>query len=49
MVAKISILRLFKAFEERFIWLVYLKVDPLYDDLRGNPDFEKLVDQMHLP
>jgi DNA-binding winged helix-turn-helix (wHTH) protein/tetratricopeptide (TPR) repeat protein len=37
---------LYKAFEERFIWLVYLKVDPVFDKLRGESSFNELVSQM---
>jgi serine/threonine-protein kinase len=40
---------LYKAYEERFIWLIYLKVDPLYDPVRGEPEFERLVEMMKFP
>lgn len=37
---------LYKAFEERFIWLVYLKVDPVFKKLRSESAFQELVDKM---
>jgi tetratricopeptide (TPR) repeat protein len=36
------------ALEERRGWLVYLKVNPLMDPMRGHPRFEALVRQMKL-
>ena len=38
-----------KAFDERFIWLVYLNVDPVFDGLRGQPGFDRLIEQMQFP
>ena len=37
---------LYKAFEERFIWLVYLKVDPVFKNLRAESAFQELVAEM---
>jgi tetratricopeptide (TPR) repeat protein len=37
---------LYKAFEERFIWLVYLKVDPVFATLREDSHFNDLVAKM---
>jgi len=37
-----------KAWEERRGWLVYLKVNPMVDPLRGHPRFESLVNRMGL-
>ncbi len=38
-----------KAFDERFIWLVYLNVDPVFDSLRGQPGFDRLIERMEFP
>ncbi len=38
-----------KAFDERFIWLVYLKVDPVFDSLRHEIGFKQLVEKMKFP
>jgi DNA-binding winged helix-turn-helix (wHTH) protein/tetratricopeptide (TPR) repeat protein len=38
-----------KSFDERFIWLVYLNVDPVFDSLRGQPGFDRLIEQMQFP
>ncbi len=38
-----------KAFEERFIWLVYLNVDPVFESLRGHAAFEHLITRMQFP
>lgn len=38
-----------KAFEERFIWLVYLDVDPVFDGLRQNFRFKQLLKRMQFP
>lgn len=40
---------LHKAFDERFIWLVNLQVDPIFDPLRDYPEFERLIRQMRFP
>ena len=40
---------LHKAHDERFIWLVYLNVDPVYDSLRGEFGFKQLVKRMQFP
>lgn len=37
-----------KGWEERRGWLVYLKVNPMVDPLRGHPRFESLVNRMGL-
>ena len=37
-----------RALEERRGWLVYLKVNPLLDPLRGHPRFEAIVERMGL-
>ena len=38
-----------KAYEERFIWLVYLSVDPAFDGLRQEPGFKQLQARMAFP
>jgi TolB-like protein/Flp pilus assembly protein TadD len=38
-----------KAYEERFIWLVYLNVDPTFDNIRNEPGFQKLQQRMSFP
>lgn len=38
-----------KAYDERFIWLVYLNVDPVYDRLRGEFGFKQLLKRMQFP
>lgn len=38
-----------KAVEERFIWLVYLNVDPVFDELRGESGFQRLINRMGFP
>lgn len=40
---------LHKAADERFSWLVYLNVDPCYDSLRLEPEFQKLVNRLAFP
>jgi hypothetical protein len=38
-----------KAYEERAYLMVYLKVDPAMDPLRGKVKFKKILDQMAFP
>lgn len=38
-----------KAFEERFIWLAYLKVDPVFDVIREESRFKQLLKRMQFP
>ena len=38
-----------RAFAQRDVWLVWLKVHPMYDDVRGEPRFQRLVQQMNFP
>ena len=37
-----------EAFEERSVWLGYLKVEPQFDSLRANPKFQKLLTRIGL-
>lgn len=37
-----------KAYEERFIWLVYLNVDPTFDNIRDDAGFHSLQQRMSL-
>lgn len=38
-----------KAFAERFIWLAYLEVDPVFDGLRQDFRFQQLLKRMQFP
>lgn len=38
-----------KAFQDRCFELISLRVDPRWESLRGNPQFQKLFDQLGLP
>jgi hypothetical protein len=38
-----------KAFDERSHWLVWLRLDPRWDNLRSDPRFSALVSRMNFP
>jgi len=38
-----------KAFQDRSVFLIWLKVEPIFDPLRDDPRFEALVPRMDLP
>ncbi len=38
-----------RAYEERSVYLIYLKLEPRFDGLRSDPRFEDLVRQMNFP
>ncbi|MDQ5846165.1 MAG: tetratricopeptide repeat protein, partial [Acidobacteriota bacterium] len=44
-----AIEQLNKAFEDRAGWIMYLKVEPLFDPLRSDPGFTDLVRRLNLP
>lgn len=37
-----------KAYEEGFIWMVYLNVDPAFDNIRDEADFKSVQQRMSL-
>ncbi|PYT06875.1 MAG: hypothetical protein DMF60_08310 [Acidobacteria bacterium] len=40
---------LWKGYEARAGYLIYLKVEPVFADLRAHPRFQQLVKQINLP
>ena len=38
-----------KAYEERSVWMGWLKVEPIYDPLRSDPRFQALYKKMNFP
>lgn len=38
-----------RAWDERSVWMVYLRVDPVFDSIRSEPRFQRLVDRLQLP
>jgi hypothetical protein len=38
-----------KAIEQRQMWVIWLKMDPLYDALRASPRFSGLLGKVGLP
>ncbi len=38
--------RLEQGFEEKSYWMIYLKADPVYDDLRAHPRFIRLMERL---
>jgi adenylate cyclase len=38
-----------KAYEERSVWMGWLKVEPIYDPIRSNPRFQALYNKMNFP
>jgi len=44
-----AIEQLNKAYEDRAGWIIYLKVEPLFDPLRSDPRFAELVSRMKFP
>ncbi len=43
-----AIIQLNKAYEERAGWIIYLRVEPLFEPLRHDPRFTELVDRLRL-
>jgi DNA-binding winged helix-turn-helix (wHTH) protein/TolB-like protein/predicted Zn-dependent protease len=44
-----SITWLSKAYEQRAGWIIYLKVDPIFDSIRSDPRFTDLLGRMKFP
>ena len=38
-----------RSFQERDFWLVFLRVDPLFDGMRDDPRFERLARRIGIP
>jgi len=38
-----------KAYEDRSHWLVWLNLDPRFDNVRSDPRFADLLRRMHFP
>lgn len=38
-----------KAYDDNSTWLIELKVEPAWDNLRSDPRFESLLDRVGLP
>jgi hypothetical protein len=38
-----------RAIEQKYMWLIWLKVDPMYDALRASPRFPALLDTIGFP
>ncbi len=38
-----------KAYSERAAWMVFLNIDPAFDDLRSEPRFQKIIELMNFP
>ena len=38
-----------RAFAERSFWMPFLNVDPLFDNLRGDPRFQNLLERVGFP
>jgi tetratricopeptide (TPR) repeat protein len=36
------------AYQDRSFWLVYLRVDPRFDPIRGDPRYQDILRRMHL-
>ncbi|HEV2290178.1 MAG TPA: winged helix-turn-helix domain-containing protein [Candidatus Acidoferrales bacterium] len=44
-----ALAQLRKADEDRNDWLVYIGIDPAFDSLRSDPEFQKIVADVHIP